>query len=135
MAESDPGGAAGLAQALGLATPAARVLWARGYRTPEEAGRFLEPSVADLADPALMKDMPAAVARLRRAIEQKERILLYGDYDVDGTSAVVILKKGLDLLGGNASFHVPHRLKDGYGMKSEVVEEAAAAGISLIVSV
>jgi single-stranded-DNA-specific exonuclease len=135
IAESDPGGAAGLAQALGLATPAARVLWARGYRTPEEAGRFLEPSVADLADPALMKDMPAAVARLRRAIEQKERILLYGDYDVDGTSAVVILKKGLDLLGGNASFHVPHRLKDGYGMKSEVVEEAAAAGISLIVSV
>ncbi|HSP67824.1 MAG TPA: single-stranded-DNA-specific exonuclease RecJ, partial [Bryobacteraceae bacterium] len=76
-----------------------------------------------------------AVARLRRAIEQKERILLYGDYDVDGTSAIVILKKGLDLLGGIASFHVPHRLKDGYGMRSEVVEEAAAAGVSLIVSV
>jgi single-stranded-DNA-specific exonuclease len=65
---------------------------------------------------------------LRRAIEQKERILLYGDYDVDGTSAIVILKKGLDLLGGSVSF-VPHRLKDGYGMRSEVVEEAAAAGV------
>jgi single-stranded-DNA-specific exonuclease len=110
-------------------------LWARGYRTPEQAARFLDPSIADLLDPALLKDMPAAVDRLRRALEKKERILLYGDYDVDGTSAVVILKKGLDLLGGIASFHVPHRLKDGYGMKSEVVEEAAAAGVSLIVSV
>jgi single-stranded-DNA-specific exonuclease len=135
MAEFDAGGVAALAGALGLAAPAARVLWARSYRTLEQARRFLEPSIADLNDPALLKDMPAAVARLRRAIEQKERILLYGDYDVDGTSAVVILKKGLDLLGGNASFHVPHRLKDGYGMRSEVVEEAAAAGVSLIVSV
>src|SRR5689334_9639943 len=79
--------------------------------------------------------MPAAVARLRRAIEQKEKILLYGDYDVDGTSAVVILKKGLGLLGSNVEFHVPHRLKDGYGMRSEVVEDAASAGVSLIVSV
>ena len=101
----------------------------------EAARRFLEPSLSDLADPGLLKDMPEAVARLRRAIDQKERILLYGDYDVDGTSAIVILKKGLDLLGGIASFHVPHRLKDGYGMRSEVVEEAAAAGVSLIVSV
>ena len=124
-----------LAKALNIAVPAARVLWARGYRTTEEAVRFLEPSIADLNDPALLKDMQRAVDRLRRAIEQKERILLYGDYDVDGTSAVVILKKGLTLLGGEATFHVPHRLKDGYGMRSEVVEEAAAAGISLIVSV
>jgi single-stranded-DNA-specific exonuclease len=133
--ESDAGGTAGLARALGIAIPAARVLWSRGYRTLETARRFLEPSIADLSDPSLLKDMAPAVARLRRAIEQKERILLYGDYDVDGTSAVVILKKGLGLLGGNASFHVPHRLKDGYGMRSEVVEEAAAAGVSLIVSV
>ena len=133
--ESDPAGTAELAGALGIAIPAARVLWSRGYRTLETARRFLEPSIADLNDPSLLKDIAPAVARLRRAIEQKERILLYGDYDVDGTSAVVILKKGLSLLGGNASFHVPHRLKDGYGMRSEVVEEAAAAGVSLIVSV
>jgi single-stranded-DNA-specific exonuclease len=111
------------------------VLWARGYQSVEQARRFLEPSIADLNDPALLKDMPAAVARLRRAIEEKEQILLYGDYDVDGTSAVVILTKGLGLLGASVSFHVPHRLKDGYGMRSEVVEEAAAAGVSLIVSV
>ena len=133
--ESDPASTAELARALGIALPAARVLWARGYRTLEQARQFLEPSIADLGDPALLKDMPLAVARLRLAIEKKERILLYGDYDVDGTSAVVILKKGLGLLNGNVSFHVPHRLKDGYGMRSEVVEEAAAAGVSLIVSV
>jgi single-stranded-DNA-specific exonuclease len=133
--ESDPAGTAELARALGIARPAARVLWARGYRTLEQARQFLEPSIADLGDPALLKDMPLAVARLRLAIEKKERILLYGDYDVDGTSAIVILTKGLGLLNGNVSFHVPHRLKDGYGMRSEVVEEAAAAGVSLIVSV
>jgi single-stranded-DNA-specific exonuclease len=133
--ESDAGGTAGLARELGISSPAARVLWARGYRSRVQAQRFLEPSIADLNDPGLLQDMPAAVARLRQAIEQKERILLYGDYDVDGTSAIVILKKGLGLLDAAVSFHVPHRLKDGYGMRSEVVEEAAAAGVSLIVSV
>src|SRR5262249_35752029 len=115
--------------------PAARVLLARGFSDPAEARRFLQPTLADLHDPYLLKGMSEAVPRLLRAIEQKEPILLYGDYDVDGTSAVVILKKTIDLLGGIASFHVPHRLRDGYGMKSEVVEDAATAGVKLIVSV
>ncbi len=128
-------GVAALASALGTSAPAARVLWARGYRDPAAARRFLAPSLDDLHDPFLLTDMDAAVARLRRAIEHNERVLLYGDYDVDGTSAVVILKKGIELLGGRASFHVPHRLRDGYGMRSEVVEEAAAAGVTLIISV
>jgi len=111
------------------------VLCARGFRDPASARRFLEPSLDDLHDPYLLKGMPEAVARLRRAIDAKEPILLYGDYDVDGTTAIVILKKGLDLLGAVASFHVPHRLRDGYGMKSEVIEQAAASGVKLIVSV
>ena len=126
---------AALCSALGIGVPAARVLWARGYRDPESSRKFLCPSLADLHDPYLLAGMPQAVARLRQAIECREPVLLYGDYDVDGTSAVVILKKGLDLLGGSASFHVPHRLRDGYGMKSEVVEQAAAQGVRLIVSV
>jgi single-stranded-DNA-specific exonuclease len=133
--QSDPGAVAALGRALGLEGPAARVLWARGYRSAENARRFFAPSIADLNDPSLLRDMPAAVARLHRAIEARERILLYGDYDVDGTSAIVILKKGIELLGGCAEFHVPHRLRDGYGMRSEVVQDAAAAGVSLIVSV
>jgi single-stranded-DNA-specific exonuclease len=132
---SDPSGVARLASALGLAAPAARVLWARGFREPAEARRFFDPSLADLHDPYLLTGMSEAVARLRRAIDQKEHVLLYGDYDVDGTTAVVILKKGIELFGGRASFHVPHRLRDGYGMRSEVVEAAAAAGVTLIVSV
>jgi single-stranded-DNA-specific exonuclease len=124
-----------LAAALNIAPLAARVLFARGFRDAAAARRFLHPSISDLHDPYLLKSMSEAVARLRRAIENKEPILLYGDYDVDGTSAVVILKKGLDVLGAISSFHVPHRLRDGYGMKSEVVDAAAAAGVKLIVSV
>ncbi len=135
VAASDPAQVGELARALDLSLPAARVLWSRGYRDLDAARKFLNPSIADLHDPLLMKDMSAAVERLSRAIAAKESILLYGDYDVDGTTSVVLLKKSIDLLGGKASFHVPHRLRDGYGMRSEVVEEAAASGVSLIVSV
>jgi single-stranded-DNA-specific exonuclease len=134
-AAPDAAGVAALSRALGIGAPAARVLWSRGYREPDQARRFFEPSLADLHDPFLLAGMADAVARLRRAIEQKEPILLYGDYDVDGTSAVVILMKGLSLLGATADFHVPHRLRDGYGMKNEVVELAAGRGVKLIVSV
>jgi single-stranded-DNA-specific exonuclease len=135
FARSDPAEAATLARALNITGPAARVLCARGYGDPGQARRFLAPALKDLHDPWGLRDMPAAVERLRRALEQNERILLYGDYDADGTSAVVILMKGLELAGGHPSFHVPHRLRDGYGMRSEVVEAAAASDVKLIVSV
>src|SRR5690349_24168542 len=79
--------------------------------------------------------MREAVARLRAAIDKREKILIYGDYDVDGTVSVVILKKAIELAGGEASFHVPHRLRDGYGMRAEVIERAAGMGVKLIVSV
>ncbi len=126
---------AGLAGALGIRPPAARVLWKRGYREPSAARRFLAPTLSDLSDPLLLRDMATAVERLCRAIRDKERILLYGDYDVDGTIAVVILRKAIELTGGMADFHVPHRLRDGYGMRPEVVEHAAAAGVTLLISV
>jgi single-stranded-DNA-specific exonuclease len=135
IASASPPEVERLARDLGIQAPAARVLCARGFSDPDAARRFLRPTLADLLDPYLLAGMTAAVERLRRAIEQKEPILLYGDYDVDGTSAVVILKKGLDLLGGVVSYHVPHRLRDGYGMRSEVVDQAAANGVKLIVSV
>jgi single-stranded-DNA-specific exonuclease len=79
--------------------------------------------------------MPEALQRLRAAITAHEKILIYGDYDVDGTVSVVILKKAIELAGGQASFHVPHRLKDGYGMRADVIERAAAMGVRLIISV
>ena len=126
---------AALASALGIGLPAAKVLVRRGYNTPDSARRFLDPSLDELHDPLLMRDMPEALARLRQAIEGGEKILIYGDYDVDGTTSVVILKKAIELAGGAADYHVPHRLKDGYGMRPEVVEAAAGAGVKLIVSV
>lgn len=123
------------AAALGIQMPAAQVLWNRGYRDVSSARDFLQSPLDALHDPWLLKDMDQAAARLVQAVRQREPILLYGDYDVDGTSSVVILKKAIELAGGAASFHVPHRLRDGYGMRPEVVEEAAGRGVKLIVSV
>jgi single-stranded-DNA-specific exonuclease len=114
---------------------AARVLWNRGYREPSAIESFLSPRLEDLYDPLLLKDMERAVDRLHRAIQSKEKILLYGDYDVDGTSSVVMLKKILDLTGANVEFHVPHRVKDGYGMRTEVIDRAATQGVTLVISV
>ncbi len=135
VAAAEPNSVAALASALGISLPAARVLCARGLGDAPSARRFLQPSATDLYDPFLLKDMQAAAVRLARAIAQKEPILLYGDYDVDGTSALVVLKKVIDLAGGVATCFVPHRIRDGYGMKSEAVEDAAALGVKLIVSV
>ena len=124
-----------LIQALGIFVPAARVLASRGFADPAAARAFLAPSLDQLHDPFALKDMEAAVARLLQAIRNREKILIYGDYDVDGTSSVVILTKALELAGATVSYHVPHRLKDGYGMRPEVVDAAAAQGVGLIVSV
>src|SRR3954447_12156994 len=124
-----------LAAALGIGTPAAKVLVNRGFVDAEPAGRFLHPSFEELHDPLLMRDMPQALARLGKAIRVHEKILIYGDYDVDGTTSVVLLTKAIELAGGAAGYHIPHRLKDGYGMRPEVVEAAAEQGVTLIVRV
>jgi single-stranded-DNA-specific exonuclease len=113
----------------------ARLLTARGVAEVGAAEQFLFPSLAHLHSPSLMTGMKAAVDRLDSAIENKERILIYGDYDVDGTTAIVILKTAIELCGGTADFHVPHRIRDGYDMRDDVIERAAAAGIHLIISV
>jgi single-stranded-DNA-specific exonuclease len=118
-----------------LASTLARLLVMRGIAEPEAAARFLTPSLADLHSPYLMSGMKAAVDRLDAAIERKENILIYGDYDVDGTTAVVILKTAIELCGGSADFHVPHRIKEGYDLRGDVIERAAVAGINLIISV
>jgi len=126
---------ADLCSALGIHPITARVLIHRGYKDAESAIRFLNPAIDHLHDPALLAGMSAAVSRLRAAIDNREKVLIYGDYDVDGTVSVVILKKAIELAGGEASFHVPHRLRDGYGMRAEVIERAAGMGVKLIVSV
>jgi len=113
----------------------ARLLAQRGVRTSDQAKEFLAPQLGHLHSPYRMRGMRQAVERIRRAIASKETILIYGDYDVDGTTAVVILKTAVERLGGVCDFHVPHRLRDGYGMKDDVIERAAAAGVKLIISV
>ena len=113
----------------------ANLLVQRGITSAEQAQLFLKPSLSHLHSPYRMLGMKVAVERLRAALERKETVLIYGDYDVDGTLAVVILKTAIELCGGVADFHVPHRIKDGYGMKTDVIEQAAAADVRLIISV
>jgi single-stranded-DNA-specific exonuclease len=113
----------------------ADLLVTRGIDEPEAAARFLAPALADLHAPLLMSGMKPAIDRLEAALERKEKILIYGDYDVDGTTAIVILKTAIELCGGASDFHVPHRIHEGYGMRDEVIERAAADGVRLIISV
>src|SRR5208337_1308010 len=109
----------------------ADLLVRRGIDEPEAAARFLSPALSDLHDPLLMSGMRIALDRLEAAVERKEKILIYGDYDVDGTTAIVILKTAIELCGGAADFHVPHRIREGYGMRDDVIERAAAEGVRL----
>ncbi|MFY9950454.1 MAG: single-stranded-DNA-specific exonuclease RecJ [Candidatus Sulfotelmatobacter sp.] len=113
----------------------AGLLLRRGLSDAEAATRFLSPSLTHLHLPEQMTGLRCAVDRIDAAIERKEPILIYGDYDVDGTMAVIILKTAIELCGGTADFHVPHRIREGYDMRDDVIERAAAAGTRLIISV
>ena len=113
----------------------AELLLARGLTQAAEAFAFLNPELAHLHDPLLMLGMSAAIERLERAIAAREAILLYGDYDVDGTTAVVLLKTSIEMLGGIVRFHVPHRLREGYGLQSSVLEAAYTEGVRLVITV
>jgi len=124
-----------LCRELNIPSIIARLLVLRGVTDPEPAQRFLNPALNQLYDPFLLADMKPAVVRLRRALVQGEKILIYGDYDVDGTMAAVILLTALRGLGGQVETFIPHRLSDGYGMRGEVVEEAAAKGFRVVISV
>ncbi|HEU5413906.1 MAG TPA: single-stranded-DNA-specific exonuclease RecJ [Candidatus Angelobacter sp.] len=119
----------------GLSPLMARLLALRGVSEPAQAAAFLSPSLSQLHSPYLMRGMHEAIERICAAIARQESTLIYGDYDVDGTTAVVILKTAIELCGGTADFHVPHRIKEGYGIKDDVIERAAAAGVKLVISV
>jgi single-stranded-DNA-specific exonuclease len=113
----------------------ARLLLRRGLTDADSAAKFLTPALTHLHPPEQMTGLRCAVDRIDAAIERKDPILIYGDYDVDGTMAVIILKTAIELCGGTADFHVPHRIREGYDMRDDVIERAAAAGIRLIISV
>src|SRR3954469_844848 len=131
----DKSSAARLGTELGVPAIVAQLLVQRGISDVGTARLFLTPSLDQLHSPYLMLGMEKAVERISSAITNKEEMLIYGDYDVDGTVAVVILKTAIELCGGTVDFHVPHRIREGYGMKDDVIERAAAAGVRLIISV
>ena len=135
LAEPHPHEAESLSAAARIPQVLAELLVARGITTAGEACRFLNPEVAHLHDPLLMLGMKTAVERVEAAIARREPILLYGDYDVDGTTAVVLLKTAIEILGGIVRFHVPHRLREGYGIQSAVLEAAYADGVRLVITV
>lgn len=112
----------------------ATVLAARGLRTADEARMFLTPSLSDLHDPFLMKDMDKAVTRLEQAIAAKEKVLVAGDYDVDGITSSALMAKVLTDLGVPTIIHLPTR-RDGYGFRDLAIQKASAEGASLIITV
>ena len=135
LARQHPEQAETLARDARLPSVLAELLVARGILSAAEAFAFLNPEIDQMHDPFLMLGMQAAVDRIEHAIAHNEPILLYGDYDVDGTTAVVLLKTTIEMLGGIVRFHVPHRLREGYGLQSSVLEEAHSAGIRLVLTV
>jgi single-stranded-DNA-specific exonuclease len=124
-----------LTRDLGLSPIMARLLAIRGLSDPDAATRFLSPKLDQLLDPFLLTDMDVAVKRLLAAIAGQERIAIHGDYDVDGITSTVILRRALELLGANVGHFIPERLTDGYGLQANTIERLHREGVKLIVSV
>ncbi len=124
-----------LANSLQVSPIVAALLITRGYENEESAHKFLNPSYDDLHEPNLLKGMKDAMARILKAIDAGEKILIWGDYDVDGTTGTVVLRKALEILGAKTGFHVPHRFTEGYGLNKEYLEKAKEKGYSLVISV
>src|SRR5438093_3961189 len=131
----DDGESARLADAIGAAPIVARLLCQRGLSDPETAARFLHPSLDHLHDPMALADMPVAVERLMAAIARKDRIAIHGDYDVDGVTSTVILRRALEMLGADVVHFIPERLKDGYGLQPAAIDRLHADGVKVVVSV
>lgn len=123
-----------------LPLPVTELLFRRGVRSATELRQFLRPRLSDLHDPFLMLDMHQAVDRILLAVARRESILIYGDYDVDGTTATVLLKTAIDRITPKdcpslVRFHIPHRIREGYGMQTGILADVAEEGVRLVISV
>ena len=127
--------ASALAPPLNIHPTVARLLCLRGFGEPAVADRFLNPSLDHLHDPFLLADMDRAVTRLERALANGERIAVHGDYDVDGITSTVILRRALEMLGGKVIHFIPERLRDGYGLQPAAIDRLHADKVDVIVSV
>ncbi|MBN1372534.1 MAG: single-stranded-DNA-specific exonuclease RecJ [Anaerolineaceae bacterium] len=112
-----------------------QVLYNRGIFTSEDAQRYLHPEQTQGFDPFLLKDMPKAVERVLYALDQQEKVVVYGDYDVDGVTATALLVEVLAALGANVNWHIPNRFDEGYGLNNEALHELAGRGVDLVITV
>ena len=119
---------------LGISPIGARLLVQRGFRDVAAAQRFLHPTLAELHDPFALTDMSIAVERILRAIRTGERIAIHGDYDADGITSTVLLRRALEILGAKVVHYVPHRIKDGYGLAPETIERLSLEKVDVVVS-
>lgn len=134
-AQGDPTAVAAIASHIGISPVLANLLVQRGIDTVEKAEKFFDPQLRDLHDPFLMKDMDRAVERVEQALERNERIMVYGDYDVDGTTAVALVYKFLRQIGHtNLMFYIPDRYTEGYGISRKGIDIAAKKGVKLIIA-
>lgn len=124
-----------LADRLNLSPLVASLLVTRGMAKPEEAELFLKGTAADQHDPMQLSGMKEAVPRIRRAVENGERILVYGDYDADGVSSTTLMICLMRKLGATYEYYIPHRTKEGYGLHIPVLEQARQKGVTLVVTV
>ena len=122
-----------LAKETGISPILCKLLLERGITSAAEAKRFFRPQLNELHDPFLMKDMSIAVERLNQAMGRKERIMVYGDYDVDGTTAVALVYKFLQQFYSNIDYYIPDRYNEGYGVSVKGVDYACETGVKLII--
>ena len=122
-----------LAEKVGMSPIMGMLLLHRGIRTESAAKRFFRPMLSELIDPFLMNDMDIAVDRLNDAMGRKERIMVYGDYDVDGCTAVALVYKFLQQFYSNMEYYIPDRYEEGYGISKKSLDYAAEKGIKLII--
>ena len=123
ISQPDPTKIRNLARKLNIPGILASLLLNRGIDSEEPAKKFLDPQLRDLHDPFLMCDLDKAVKRIQQAIKQNQKILIYGDYDVDGNTAVVVLRKALEMLGADCTYYIPRRFIDGYGVQTSLLEQ------------
>ena len=122
-----------LSRELGISPILCRLLQERGIKTAAEAKHFFRPQLSELHDPFLMNDMEKAVERLNRAMGRKERVMIYGDYDVDGTTAVSLVYKFLQQFYSNIDYYIPDRYEEGYGVSEKGIDYAYETGVKLII--
>ena len=124
-----------LARELNISRILAQVLINRGIESVPEAEAFIEPNLSNLISPLQMRDIGRAVSRIKQAIDKKERILIFGDYDVDGITSIALLKTHLERLGAQTLHYIPHRIKEGYGLNTGICRIAKAKAVKLIITV